>query len=910
MSKRLIEVDFPIKEVSEHSVREKNIRHGHISTLHIWWARRPLAASRASILASLISWPEDPKEQEELRDLIAEISKWKNSNNKELLEKAKYWIKKLYPNEPPKVLDPFAGGGSIPLEALRLGCQVYASDLNPVAVLILKATLEYPQKYGKPKKIKVKEGMVEIEKEVNPLVEDIKKWGNWVLEEAKKELERFYPKDPDGSIPVGYIWARTIRCQNPNCGAEIPLMRQFWLANKDNKKIALKPYVENKEVKFKIVENPDFDPSKGTVSRANAKCLVCGATIDANTTRKLFQEGKSGQRMIAVVLRKPGEQGKKYRLATEKDLEIYKQAEKYLEEKREKLKNEWGIDPVPDEEAPEGKGRGAERAFSVRNYALNTYGDLFNSRQKLALITFVEKVRNAYKKMIEESLNSEYAKAVVSYLGFVISRIPDTNSTLCHWDGGWEKTATTFARQALPMNWDYIEANVLGEKGYNFKNILDTILLVLEKISFNNTSLSSQVSHLSATQLSYSDNFFDAVFTDPPYYDNVPYSYLSDFFYVWLKRTLRDLYADLFSTPLTPKSQEIVAYSTNEGGYEKGKKRFEEMLSKAFSEIARVLKPDGIAVIVYAHKSTAGWEAIINSILKSGLVLTSSWPVHTEMKERLRAHESGALASSIYMVCRKTKKLEGVYFNEIKPQIEERIKEKLNQFWKEKFSGSDFFISAIGPAVEVFGKYKKVLKMSGEEVSVKELLGYVRQVICKFSSERIQNADSLTKFYFLWRQFYNHTRIHFDDARKLAQGVGIELSDYWHNGSFIKKEKEFIYCLGPVERQKDEEFMKLLEEIKVSEKEDLQMKLFDTVDFVPKLKVKKELNLIDTLHYCLILWKSLRKAKIEELLEITGFKNNEIFWQVAQAISEILPQGDKEKQLLQGFLYNKREYQE
>jgi len=875
MDKRFIEEYFPIREVSEESAREKNIRHGHISTLHIWWTRKPLAASRATSYAALIPAPNSPEEWEKKKRFIIELSKWENSLNPHIIERARRDILEVNGGKPPRILDPFAGGGSIPLEALRLGYEAHVIEYNPVAVLILKCTLEYPQKYGK-----VKEGnWASLNTEgSNPLLEDVKKWGRWVLEEAEKEIGRFYPQDKDGSIPIGYIWARTIPCQNPSCNAEIPLKTQFWLARKSNKRVALYPYVEGKEVKFKIVGDGyekmphDFDPSKGTISKAIATCPVCGSVIDANTTRRLFQEGKAGQRLIAVVLHKSGVKGKRYRLATERDLEVFKEAEKFLEEKRKKLMEKWGIDPVPDESLPPKETLG----FRVQRYGIWKWGNLFNSRQKLALITFTEKVRLAYGKMLEEEYDEEYAKAVVSYLALVISRMSDFESVLGAWHPQWEFSTHAFVRQALQMTWDYSELNPLSPVlSGTFESMFRQIVRPLEYLTQMETNkFTCNVTQASATSLPYPDNYFDDVFTDPPYYDNVPYSYLSDFFYVWLKRAIGDLHPELFVTPLTPKSEEIVAY-TIDRSWEEAKKFFEENLKKAFQEIYRVLKPNGITTIVYTHKSTSGWESLINSLLDSGLVVTASWPIDTEMKARLRARESAALASSIYFVCRKIERKEIGWLNEVKEEIRRHLYRKLDKLWEEGISGADYFVAAIGSAIEIFGKYEKVMDYEGNIIRADKLLEYVREIVTDYAVRQIlhdgivEELSPLTRFYLLWRWTYGEARVHFDEARKLAQSVGIDLTREWNKG-FIKKQKEYIYVLGPQDRK--------LEELKGS------------------------WELIDALHLVLLLWKTGRKEEIEKVLEETGYGRRESFYRVAQAISSTLPTDSRERKLLDGFL--------
>lgn len=917
MIKRFIEESFPLKEVSILSGHEKMIHAGPISAVHTWWARRPLASSRTTAYAALIPAPKSVQEEESRRKFITGFAKWENTLNQGFIETARKEILAANGGSPPRVLDPFAGGGAIPLEALRLGCETYASELNPVALLIERATLVYPQKYGT-------KGHDSFGAAKNyPLLHDVKKWANYVLDSASEELKRFYPEDGDGSLPVGYIWARTIPCQNPSCRAEIPLIRQFWLAKKAKRRISLFPYVVDRGVKFSIVGDgyepvpADFDPDKGTVKKAVVTCLACGSTVSADTVRQLFQRRLSGQRMIAVIQHDPGSRRKKYRVASDNDLKIFQEVEGHLDKKRQELQNDWGFDPVPTESIRTPLNveyRPGEPYFNftpVVLYGMTKWRDLFNARQKLALITFIDKTKAAYNSMIAEGYEREYAKAITTYLALLVSRCSSVESNIVIWDNTMENGTHTFVRQAISISWDYFEYNLLGtiSRG-TFKTMLRLLERTLSGV-VNTASAPAVVDQASATSLPYPNDFFDAVFTDPPYYDNVPYSYLSDFFYVWLKRAIGDLYPELFSTPLTPNTNEAIAELSLLRGMNKTlaagaleniktKEQFESLLRRSFQEIYRVLNPNGIAIIVYAHKSTEGWETLINSLLDSGLIVTASWPLNTEMKVRLRAQDSATITSSVYIIARKRERQKTAFYNEVKEELSKYLKQRLNHLWNEQnepldlevkkllgrkgneidlFSGADFFIAAVGPAIEIFGKYEKVIDYEGNAIRADKLLADAQEIITDYVVKQILHngfggeITGLTRFYVLWRWNYREAKVPFDDARKLAQSCGIDLAQEWGKGRFIQKEGEFIRMLGPHTRD-------------------------------PNL-LHGSHELIDVLHQVCILWGNGEREQMLTELNESGFGNNESFYRVAQAISETLPNDSKEKQLLEGFLAGK-----
>lgn len=950
MLKRLIEVALPLKEVSEQSAREKSIRHGHISTLHIWWARRPLAACRAVVFASLIPDPDDPEcptsfkqlvmdvlgssqfrptqpepspgaaapvETKPLEDtprnrcleFIKHLVRWENSNEPEYIEPARKLIqaahKILHPDSPddaPKVLDPFAGGGAIPLEALRLGCEAHAIDINPVAHLIQLCTLVYPQKFGHPlppdapmpdyiaeaaKKNANGDGLfggsvaeAEAEYRRNPLAADLKYWGNWVLERARQDLAAFYPPDPDGSVPVAYLWARTIKCANPACGATVPLVRQLWLCKKPDRKVALKmtPLPQTKKCDFTVVEGNrvDFDPQQGTMQRGQASCPFCNTVASSKYLQAEGTSGRIGEQMTAVVTISPHVSGKNYREPSDSDLRAFAKAHDTL------TSDETLRSLVPDEELKPWSG-----VLNAPLFGLTRWGMLFNSRQSLSLATFVRLINQAGKTIAEHD-DAEYGRAIAASLALAFDRITDYNSNVQSWHNTREMPGHTFGRQALPMVWDYNESNPMSGATGDFMGSVDWVLRVLHHVSAV-SGRPATARRASATAVPESEGSLDAVVTDPPYYDAVPYSDLSDFFYVWQKRTLADFFPDLYRTPLTPKAQEVVSHlGKNYPGKRKTAKDYEAGMATSFSEMYRTLHSTGVAAVMFAHKTTSAWESVIGALIEKGLLVTSSWPFHTEMATRLRGHDSAALASSVTIICRKRAVEAGDgFWDDVRGQLREVANERLDFFWEQGIRGADFFISAIGPALSVFGRYERVVRLSGEEVTVGQFLDEVRDLVTHYALNKIVKGgqvghiDAESQFYVVWKWSYADAKIPADEAFKLSQALGFSTEEMWDKTGVLEKSGQNVSAVTIAKRMK----IKNLGEPKA--------------DGVPS-------SLIDVLHRLCAFRDKGDATGAGEFLARSGHGKSQTLWLVAQAVSEILPDGDKEKQLLQGLL-NQRE---
>lgn len=830
--RRLIEDYLPIEAISAEARREKSVRKGHISTLHLWWARRPLVASRAAVFGALV--PAGSAKPE----FVAELCTYPGP--KDTIKQAQRLILKAHAERlttelgskitvedieagrapRPKVLDMFAGGGAIPLEALRLGCEAYALDLNPVAHIIQLCTLVYPQKYGQPDpaaKGSAKDGSWA------GLAAEVEHWGKWVLERVKKEIGDLYPPIPDpraasdkkqkggqltmsGGLapagqdnknmltPVAYLWTRTVRCKNPACGGAVPLARQTWLAKKSDRYVALmadaetnrnKP-VGEKKVRYHVVEATTekglgFHPEVGSVG-GNVACPFCDTVVDINYVKNEGWQGRIGQQLMAIACTQPNAQGKTYLSADE--LKQFIPNDLIIRQRINDLCTVSGLS-VPNESIaslpPE--SRDNTLGITVRPYGVRTWGDLFTPRQILCLLTFVAAVRKAEVAMRQSGYGIAHINAVTVLLAAIIDRLADFNSTLCvHNYFGSSRIAHTFGRQALPMVWDFAEANPFnyGSGGWGAPAIVSAL-----SSSDAMTEDRAEVLRGSATELPWPDNHFDAVITDPPYYDNVPYSDISDFFYVWLKRTIGDLFPEHFATESTPKKKEAIADSGRfDGSKEKARQSYEQMMAKSFTEANRVLKPDGEMVVVYAHKTTLGWSTLVDALRLARFTVTEAWPLDTEKPGRLRAQESSALASSIFLIARSRKGNEvGSYERNVKPELETIVRERVDTLWAKGITGADLVIACVGAGLRAFTHFARVEYASGEEVPAEKFLGEVEGVVLDTLLEKlfgvphssVASVDAPTRFYVLWRYAYRTAAIDAGEAIIFAYPQGVEL---------------------------------------------------------------------------------------------------------------------------------------
>ena len=983
--KRIAEVDFPIAEVSKHSAREKSIRHGHPSTLHLWWARRPLAACRSMLLGLLLPDPCDPFCPEEfkkqarnllppiagkigLQDIdlrkailrfIGAFANWDLSSHPAYLEVSRGLVKAAHPEEPPLVVDPFAGGGSIPLEALRLGCEAFASDLNPVACLILKVMLEDIPRYG-PK-----------------LAEELRKAGDEIKKQAEKELKEFYPNDPDGSTPIAYLWARTVRCESPKCGAEIPLARSFLLSTNTKSRYALgykviRSNTQLPHVKFEIVASLGHKIAPGTISNGKATCLACGTVLSAERVRTQItqQQGKpdvifdeKGQRiggalMLAVVTMHKENRERHYRLPTDQDYNAVWKAHKHIEQ----MVNKWGkkgktsLCPIPSELVnpirPSANARGLS---AVTRYGVKTFSDLFTLRQLLVLT----------------SIGRIIVKSGITPL--ILGKVIRHCNAFAFWHKGSQTVAGAFGRHALPMSWDFPEFYPLSEFAGSLSNSLDNLFESVSHISSTIHNIGQSLL-ADATHHPLPTDSAMIWFTDPPYYDAIPYSDLSDFFYVWLKRIMNEnpLFRDPYDAknPLTPKAAEVVQSQKDRdtSGRLKDKFYYENSMTKAFSEGRRILKEDGIASIVFAHKTTEGWEALLSGIVRGGWTVTGSWPIATERGARLLARETAALATSVHLICRPRPEDAPIGdWGDVLNELPKRVGDWMERLQLEGIRGADLVFACIGPALEIFSRYSRVETAEGDEVKLSNYLMKVWEVVGRLALEQVLGTeeakvrngasgaleeDARLTALFLWtlqstngqngskrnnRETPNGDYDDDDDAsrgktkgfslifdvvRRFAQPLGINLPK-WEK-RIIETKKGVVRLLPVSERAKqlfgEDKADSVADWILHEPTKDVQQFLFPIFEeeHAPQIRKrgKRKINLdasdieiqteqqattLDHVHAAMLLQAGGQANALRTLIK-TEISRGPDFLRLANALSALYPKGSEEKRLLDAML--------
>ncbi len=966
---RLIEAAFPLKQTSIDSVHEKNVRHGHISTLHIWPARRPLAACRAAVIATLLGDPGDPEGRRKLVERIGGkvVMRTKNKAGKTVnVEETEggvlHWgreaspdmtwfreeIRKAYGGRAPHVLDPFAGGGAIPLEAMRLGCEVTAIDVNPVAWFILKCTLEYPQKLaGKtfplPKfALESPEFMAEFRKGAGKAQETGKKgrraaggqtamfappdvdlgwhvraWGHWVLRQAKADLEPLYPVI-DSRPTVAYLWARTVTCKS--CRATIPLLKTRWLCHTDEKRVVLTmtPRADGCGVTFGLAypsssQARDRKLAKGTMSKAGAQCPCCPVIMTTEDIRLEAKAGRLASMSTAIVV--DGPSGKEYRLPDDREHRAALAAEAMIG--RVFAEVPFGL---PDE--PINTGSIKKGGVSVTRWGVGTWKQLFTPRQLVAIGTFVRYSRAVASEMTGREYPQPWVEAVSCYLAAMVDRLADYASTVVLWGGARETLAHTFTRFALPMTWDYAEVNAIGERTGGYPGALEWVARTVDHfVKAGSAAIAPQVQCHSV--LATSMTGVDMVLTDPPYYDEIPYADLMDFFHVWARRVLWGLpgFEPLLSRTAGPKWDHRAAdgeiiddESRFSGDSGASKLAYENAMAKAFEICSRTLKEDGRFVIVFAHKKPDAWEALVSAMIRAGLVVDGSWPIVTEMRGGVRNFGRASLSSSVWLVCKKRAgAARPGWDNRVLEEMRDNIRRRLRDFWDAGIRGPDFVWAATGPAMEAYSKHPVVKKANepGQVMDVGEFLRHVRRIVVDFvvgrvlthegGAESVAGLDDVTTYYLLHRHDFGTGDAPAGACILYAVSCGLadrDLSDQWD--LLVRTGAK----AGAAERDEDEE----------SDDEDDEESGGGSGS---KVKLKswdhrhrkgmgydaeaRPAPLIDQVHKLMHLWRAGDAPKVDEYLDTRVLRKNQLFHQLLQALVELAPGGSEERALLESI---------
>ena len=792
VKKKLIEVALPLEAINAESAREKSIRHGHPSTLHLWWARRPLATARAVIWSSLVDDPSSHPEQfpteeaqqrerERLFDILTRLVKWENSNDEAILAEAKAEIMKSTDNNPPALLDPFAGGGAIPLEAQRLGLEAHAHDLNPVAVMINKAMIEIPPKFANLRPVNLESrhqfGSSAAPKGAAGLAEDVRYYGEWMKQEAYKRIGHLYPKaklaDGSEATVIAWIWARTVKCPNPACGCEMPLASSYVLSKKKGKCAWIEPCVFGDKVEFTVRQGEKLgkviEPKKGR--GATFVCPACGETTLDAYVKDEGKAGRIGAQLMAIVAE--GRHGREYLSPTSEHIHAA-EVEK------------------PDD-YPDGAMPTNPRWFSPPAFGMMDYSQLFTNRQLTALTTFSALVGEAQKKAEADAVAAgmfsdhialaeggtgarAYGEAVGVYLAFVVDKMTDYHSSICSWHSTKELIRNTFGRQAIPMVWDFAEANPFSDSAGCYDNMLDWVVkatVLLPSSTICNAKQFDAQSDCSLRNIMVS--------TDPPYYDNIGYADLSDFFYVWLRQALKETYPKVFRTMLVPKAEELVATPYRfEGSVEKARDFFEDGMFNTCCRLYQYAREDVPVTIYYAFKqsetdeddSTAstGWETMLSAIIRAGFAITGTWPMRTEMANRSIASGTNALASSIVLVCRKRPQdARSVTRREFINALHREMRPALEKLQSANIAPVDLAQSAIGPGIGVYSRYKSVLEADGKPMSVRAALQIINQELDSFYNEQEGELDRESRFCVELFSQYAFNNIKFGDADILAR---------------------------------------------------------------------------------------------------------------------------------------------